>query len=112
MQNELEGLQYQLKKAEEELAFHKKVEALTNQPLFRDVILNGYCRDEAARFITASVNPGLSMADREEAVRSAQACGELKLWLQASHSLSRDLESRIVEIKEELDNLRAEASEE
>lgn len=55
--------------------------ALSTNPDFKKLILDGFCTVEAARYIQESCDPMLAPHMREDALAMAQASGHLKRFL-------------------------------
>lgn len=55
--------------------------ALSTNPDFKKLILDGFCTTEAARYVQESCDPMLAPHMREDALAMAQASGHLKRFL-------------------------------
>lgn len=55
--------------------------ALSNNPDFKKLILDGFCTVECARYVQESCDPMLAPHMREDALALAQASGHLKRFL-------------------------------
>lgn len=55
--------------------------ALSTDPNFKKLILDGFCTTEAARYVQESCDPMLAPHMREDALAMAQASGHLKRFL-------------------------------
>ncbi|MCF8861594.1 putative structural protein [Agrobacterium phage OLIVR2] len=108
---EIEGLEYQKKKALEEIAFSERVAVLLRNPDFQKIIMQEYIIDAAANFVASSGDPLLTKEQREDALAMAQAPGHLKRWLQITQTKADNLRDRLPEIDEEIEHLRAETEE-
>jgi len=65
---------------ENQLEFNKhlleqktRAERLARNMDFRKIILEGFCRDDAARYVQESADPSLSAENRADALNMAQA---------------------------------------
>lgn len=83
-------------------------ERLASNHDFRLLVLNGFCRDDAARYIQESGDPLLNAEQRQDALNMAQASGHLKRYLQLQYQMGAtadrniaDLETAIVEARHE-----------
>lgn len=86
-----EVTQKQIADAQERVTELKKVQnyrerlfALIKTPEFKELILEGFCRDEVARFAHQSGNPAATQADRDIAVSMAQAGGHLLRYFEVA----------------------------
>lgn len=66
---------------EADLTLNEKLQRLQNNPDFRDIILNGFCRDDCALYMTRATNLNLFKEDRESALEYAKAGGCLTNYL-------------------------------
>ena len=55
--------------------------ALSTNPAFKKLILDGFCTTECARYVQESCDPMLAPHMREDALNMAQASGHLKRFL-------------------------------
>lgn len=104
---EIEGLEFQIAKANEQIAFSGRVARLMANPDFRAVILDKYCVEEAANFAHQSGDPILTVQQRADSLSMAQATGHLKRWLQVTQTIAETLKDRIPEMEEMLAELCA-----
>jgi hypothetical protein len=81
--------------------------ALEKNREFKKLILEEFCEKECARFVRMSTDPGLSPENRADALAMAQAPGFLRRWLSVVVRHGIDAESRIVDAKTEIENIRA-----
>ena len=102
---------------EEQLEFnqHLKARRLTAERLasnsdFKSLILHGFCRDDAARYVQESADPLLSAEQREDALAMAQASGHLKRYLQLQIQMGSVADRNIADIEEALAEVRTEES--
>lgn len=84
---------------------------LANNSDFRALIVEGFCKDECARYTHMSTEPGISKDDRGDALAAAQAGGHLKRWINAIITMGNHAESNLVDMNEMLAELRAEETE-
>lgn len=75
---------------------------------FRTLVLEGFCRDEAARYVQASADPMLSAEQRTDALNMAQASGHLKRFMSLCIQMGAHAEQTMIDIDEALDEARAE----
>ena len=105
----------QIQDANERIADLKKLQdyrrrlfALVKTPDFQELIIQGFCRDEVARFAHQSGNPAASQADRDIAVSMAQAGGHLLRYIEISRMQYQTVEREIQQTQEAIDEVLAE----
>lgn len=81
---------------------------LAQHPDFKRLILDGFCRDEAARYAEQSTNPALSPENRADALGLAQAPGFLKRFLSVTVQMGAHAERTLGDIDEVLAEARSE----
>lgn len=84
---------------------------LANNPDFRLLILDGFCRDETARYAHLSTDPALTPEQRADALGVAQASGYLKRYLSITVQMGAHAEREMPELEEAIDQARAEENE-
>lgn len=82
-----------------------KLMALRNDPLFHELIIEGFCTTEAADYVRNSVNPSLDKEGQEHSLAMAQAAGHLLVWLQVQMNKGRSAVENIARIDEELQEI-------
>lgn len=105
----------QIKQSEAELAKLKAVAEqrdqmvrLINNADFRKLITEGFCRDEAARYVKLSIDPSVGdPADRADALGMAQAAGYFQRWINAFLQMSENAANTIPDVEAMLEELRA-----
>ncbi len=83
------------------------IERLLNNPDFKTVIMDGFCRDDAARYVQESGDPMLDERQRSDALAMAMASGHLKRFLAITLQLGTPCESNIAEIDQALIEIQA-----
>jgi hypothetical protein len=81
---------------------------LQNNRDFRALIMDGFCKEECARFTAISTDPDLSPEARADALGSAQAAGYLRRWMAALVTMGNVAERDAKDHREALDEARAE----
>ena len=76
---------------------------------FRELIVNGFCLHEAARYAQESGDPMLSADQRQDALNMAQASGHLKRFLSITVVMGNTAAKNMLEADVALDAARAEA---
>ena len=105
--SEVEELEYQLEQTKGLKHRREQAERLSINPDFRSLIINGFCRDDAARFVQSSADPFLDKEQRADALNMAQASGHLKRFLQMQIQMGSTAERNMAEIEEALADARA-----
>lgn len=106
--SDLKALEHQLAEAREFIQKKNQVEELTSNPLFKEIILQGFCIDDCARAIKASADIGVPKEEREDCIKLAQAAGYLEKYL---HTVCRQgymAEGDIARINEAIEYARTE----
>lgn len=106
--SEVAELEYQLEQTKGLKLRREQAERLSKNKDFRDLIINGFCRDEAARFVQASADPCLTAEQRDDSLNMAQASGHLKRFLQMQIQMGNTADRNIAEIESELVLARSE----
>lgn len=84
---------------------------LAQNPDFRTLLMEGFCRDEAARYVQASADPNLKAEERADALNMAQASGHLKRFMSLCIQMGAHAEQTLLDIDQALDEARAEEGE-
>ena len=105
--SDVNELEFDLKNYEVQKLRLEQAERLSRNSDFRLLIIDGFCRDEAARFVQGSADPMLSAEERADSLNMAQASGHLKRWLQFQIRMGQTAEKNIAEIEQELVELRS-----
>ena len=79
---------------------------------FRDLILNGFCLTEAARYVQESGDPMVPAANRADALAMAQASGHLTRFLSFTILMGNTAANTVREVQDAIDEIRAEGSDE
>ena len=82
-----------------------KLLALRNDPVFHELIIEGFCTTEAADYVRTSVNPSLDKEGQEHALAMAQAAGHFLVWLQIQMNKANNAVTNIARIDEELQEI-------
>ena len=110
-ENEIAGLEQQLAKAKHAKETNDELQKLMKNPLFRKVVLEGFCTKECARYVRESVDPALTPEQRADALGFAQAAGYLLNWFAVSEQLSGIAANDIGNIDMALEVARSETDE-
>lgn len=106
--NEVAQLEAQRDHARKAMERREAVERLMRNKDFKDIIVDGFCRDECARYVQESGDPLLEPAQREDALNMAQASGHLRRFLSLIYTMGNQAEGSLVSVEEELEAARAE----
>lgn len=85
-----------------------RLERLLNNADFREVIINGFARDDAARYVQESMDPALDAEQRADALAMAQAPGHLKRWINAQLQMAAYHKKNVKPLEEAIAEARLE----
>lgn len=105
-QNEIAGLNHQIQQTERELAFIDKVTRLMEDPVFKEVIIEGFGTKHCARYLLESCDSTLDSNGRADALAMAQAGANIKRWLAITLELGKTARNSIEDWKEQIEYLR------
>ena len=80
---------------------------LEKVPEFKELILDGFCEKDCARFARNSGDPSIEPENRADSLAMAQAAGHLRRWLSMTVRQGLMAEQEIAEGQEALAELRA-----
>lgn len=98
----------QLQNAEATVLQREKVLELAQNPLFKELILEGFCGSECVRLIGLSVDFTLNAEEQARSLGMAQAAGYLRNFLRILEIQGNAAENEIPGIREAIEELRAE----
>ena len=107
--SQVEGLENQLKDAKDQVERGKIAFRLASNRDFRKLIMEGFCKEDAARFAAQAGDPALDPQQRSDAMNMAMAGGHLKRFLQAQIQMGATAERELNDLELELEDARAEA---
>lgn len=81
---------------------------LEHIPEFKQLILDGFCEADCARFVRTSTDPSMQPEARMDSLAMAQAAGYLRRWLSTCVQMGIRAEHEIDQHRVELEELRAE----
>lgn len=110
--SEIVKLEKQIEAAKEIKAQRDLMLKLVGNREFKKLIIEGFCRDEAARFAHLSTDPNMTAEARADSLGSAQAAGYLKRWINAIIIQGNMAERELPEAESILAEMRAEESNE
>lgn len=102
--------QLETQRAENAKAIELRDEAIklsTNRE-FKKLILDGFCRDDCARYAQLSADPALNAEQRADSLALAQSAGHLRRYLSMLIAQGNRAENQNLEIEAELDAVRLE----
>jgi hypothetical protein len=109
--SEVAQLEYQLEHVKILKDRKQAAERLAGNADFRAIVLHGFCRDDAARYVQESGDPLLTAEQRVDALNLAQASGHLKRYLLLQIQMGvtadrniKDIEAALVEARYEEGN--------
>lgn len=99
-------LEAQIENAKQVVAQRDQVSRLSQNPDFQKLVIEGFLKEECARFTHMSTDRNLSKDDREDALGYAQAAGYFKRWLNMLIVQGNRAAQDIVEASETIDEMR------
>lgn len=79
---------------------------LNNNREFRKLIIEGFCRDECARYAQLSADPSLKAEERADALALAQAAGHLRRFLSVTIRMGNLAEDQMASLEQAIDEAR------
>lgn len=110
--NQIEEMELSRKALQERVEKRDEVLKLYDNDKFKSLILEGFCRDDAARCVAAAGNPGTPERDEKQLLGMAMAGGHLKRYLMTIIQQGDQAENEITQVDEIIDELRAENADE
>jgi hypothetical protein len=105
--SDINQLEQQLKNAKLLVERRTKALRLAENREFRELILEGFCRDDAARFAQQIGDPALDKKQQEDAASMAAASGHLLRYLRVITQQGDVVEREIVDLEEAIEEMRA-----
>lgn len=84
---------------------------LAANPDFKKLVLEGFCRDDAAAYVQLSQDPALPKENREDALNIAQASGHLKRFMSVTIQKAQQAKQTIDAVDQALVEARQEGGE-
>jgi hypothetical protein len=106
--SEVQQLEQQLKDAKHLIERRDMALRLAENRDFRTLILDGFCKEEAARWVQLSTDPALNAEQRADSLQMAQASGPLKRYLSVQVTMANVAERELPDLEEAIDAARAE----
>jgi hypothetical protein len=104
----VQGLEQQLQDAKATIQRRDRIARLLNNRDFKEIILEGYCKEDCARFTHQSADPSLTKDQQASALDMAQSAGHLKRYLTAAFQMAANAENSLPELEEALEEARGE----
>lgn len=102
----LQQVENQLNQVEALVETRNRIQRLTQNSDFKELINKRYIIEEAATFAAAAGDPAMTKDQREEAMDMAMAPGHLKRWLSVQISMANTAEDQVAQLKHARDVLR------
>ena len=109
--SEFQQAQERLAALKELLVYNQKLAAFIRTPEFKELIIDGYCRDEVSRFTHQSGDPRLDATQRADALSMAHSGGHFLRWLNKGEIQLGTIERDIQGLEEALRGYEADAAE-
>ena len=103
----LNQLENQITQIEALVETRARIQRLTQNSDFKELINKRYLVEEAAAFAASAGDPALTKDQREEAMTMALAPGHLKRWLSVQITMANTAEDQLPQLKHARDVLRA-----
>ena len=103
----LNQLENQITQIEALVETRARIQRLTQNSDFKELINKRYLVEEAAAFVASAGDPALTKDQREEAMTMALAPGHLKRWLSVQITMANTAEDQLPQLKHARDVLRA-----
>lgn len=105
----LAGLEHQKEQAKKAIELRDKALRLAENRDFREIILDGFCKEDCARYAQESSDPALGDRERADALAMAQASGHLRRYLSIIVRMATNFENSMEDLEAEIELARAEA---
>lgn len=108
--SEIQELEAQKVELKTQIEFRDQILKLSENYEFRQVVLERFFKEDAARNARIAGDPGLDEAQRKDALQMAMAPGHFQRFLSANVQMGNRAEDMIRQIDEALEELRAEGA--
>lgn len=109
--SEVSGLERQLDNSKALVRERDMAIKLYSNPEFKELIVDGFCLKECARFAQESADPVLNAEQRADALGMAQASGHLRRFLSTVVLMGNTAENQMPDLEAAVDEARQEAGE-
>ena len=106
--SELRQLEQQLTDAKGLIERKQMALRLAENREFRTLILDGFCKEDCARWTQMSTDPALTAEQRADALIMAQASGPLRRYLSVQIRMADVAERELADLEEAIAEARAE----
>ena len=110
--SEVSQIEAHIKEMKRGVAKRDQALKLSRNKDFKELILDGFCNDDAARYVQQSGDPNLTSAQREDALSIALASGHFKRYLSVIVQIGNNCESQMERAEGELESARGEEGDE
>ena len=111
-QSEIRTVELSIQDAEKAIDLGRRAEALSRNPDFMKVVLDGYFKEEAIRLTHLVSAPNLPEANRSMVEKDIWAIGAFRRFLETQMHFGQAAEADLATLRMDLDDLHAEAVEE
>lgn len=105
------GLEKQLEDSKSLIKLRDMAIKLYSNPEFKELIIDGFCLKDCARFAQESGDPALNAEQRADALGMAQAAGHLRRFLSTTVVMGNNAANQIPALEEAIVEARQEAGE-
>lgn len=89
------------------VAIGERLDRLVKNADFREIVLQFWMVDEAARYAQLSQDPALAEENQKDCINMAAAAGHFKRWMHAINTQVNVARDGIIAVDAELDRLRS-----
>ncbi len=110
MNDDIEQIELSIKEAEAKVERRDRLAKLHENKAFRELIVDGYFKDNAVRLVSAYGDPSASHL-QADLLKDIEAVGRLQQYFRTIYQQGDAAERALVEAREELEDIRAEDEE-
>lgn len=102
MSERIQYIENKIVEMQKQIDMKNRITKLCENPDFKTLIIDYFCTQECARYVGVSTDPHIKPESREDALRTAQAAGIFKRWLNVTISLGEQAEQSMSQWESEL----------
>lgn len=106
--NEVNQIEQHIKALKSGIAKREQVLKLSRNRDFKDLIIEGFCVRDSAKYVQQAGDPNLNQGERDDALALAMAGGHLKRYLSTLITIGNNCEAQLLRAENELESARAE----
>lgn len=105
-QIQTQALEQQLEDMKKAVRLRDLAIKLSENKVFKELILQEFCVNESARYAHTSADPSLDANSRADALALAQAGGHLRRWLSVTTRMGNHAEGQLQELEQAITESR------